>query len=380
MFDPTYQNTIFRETPVSLPENIDIYDVTLRDGEQHPNVHFTMKDKLLLVEKMVDFGITMIEGGFPATSQEEFETLQEIITSYPQVKIYAFCRLKKEDIDLAVKSGAKYIVTFIPSSELLLEKKLGIQLDTALERVNEVVRYAKSLGLYVRFGCEDATRTPIARLKKIYDVAVEAGADAIGIADTLGVMTPSSMTPFIKMMCEMYPGIKIAAHCHNDYGLATANTLAAIEAGASRAHTSLCGIGERAGNASFEELITILKYQYNYQFNFKFEKLHELTEALYKIAKIPRPHIKAVCGKHSFTHESGIHVQGLLKDEATYSPFPAQDIGRETQIALGKHSGKANIEFLAKKHKISITDIKTKKALKDLKEGKKIDIFKSRYV
>jgi len=360
--------------------DLQVYDVTLRDGEQTPGVAFSVEEKLHIAKMLNTFGIKYIEAGFPAVSEEEKVAVKKIVNLALNSDIYGFCRLVKDDIDIAINCGVKHIVLFFPGSSYMLESKMNLTFHEGLERIKSIIDYAKKKNVYVRFGCEDASRTAFDKLLKMYNAAIDSGADMVTFADTIGVMTPLATYQLVKEIINSI-SVPLAIHCHNDYGLGLANTLSALEAGVKQVHVSINGLGERAGNVSLEEFVMTLLIQYKTDFGYKLDYLYEMSEQVYKYAGLEVPFNKPIVGEKVFQHESGIHVQGILKDPRTYQPFPAEIIGRKNEVILGKHSGVSNIKYYIEKFKLTgLTEDKIQCALKQIKHmaGRKEEINASK--
>lgn len=325
-----------------LPDNINIYDTTLRDGEQTPGVFFSIDEKIEIAHKLDELGIPQIEAGFPRVSENEKEAVKRIANEGLDASIICLTRTKKEDINAALDADVDGIITFMGLSDLHLKVKM----KKSREEVNQIcmnaVDYAKDHGLYVAFSAEDATRTELPKLIDIYKQAEEHHADRIHIADTTGSINPFAMRYLVKNIREAID-IEIALHCHNDFGMAVANSIAGLMEGATSISTTVNGIGERAGNASLEELIMNLKLLYNKDLGFNTEVIQELSQLVSKYSEIPIPDSKAIVGNNVFRHESGIHVDAILQDPLSYEPYLPEMIGTKRQIVLGKHSGKAAV-------------------------------------
>ncbi|MEM1517724.1 MAG: 2-isopropylmalate synthase, partial [Nitrososphaerota archaeon] len=244
-----------------LPERVYIFDTTLRDGEQTAGVSLCIDDKLSIAEALSDIGVDIIEAGFPAVSPGELDAIKQIVEMGLRPKICVLSRCDERDIDLAANTGADWIHLFIATSDLHMKYKLRLAPEQVLSRAVEMTQYAKSYGMTVHFSAEDATRSDFDFLLKIYRSVKEAGAESIDIPDTVGIAIPYIMRNLARMIKEA-TGIPVAVHCHDDLGLATANTLAGVEGGAEIVHVTVNGIGERAGNASLEEVAAALRFLY----------------------------------------------------------------------------------------------------------------------
>ena len=316
-----------------------VNDTTLRDGEQTPGVVFTTEEKLEIARLLDEIGVQQIEAGTPAMSPHEAEAVRKIAKEDLNASIMGWARAVKQDVDSVIDTGADAVAISIATSDIHLQYKLKKSREEVLEMVTSCVEYAKEHGMYVSLNAEDATRTDYPFLKEFCIKGKEAGADRIRICDTLGVLIPQSSRYLVRKIIED-TGVSIEIHAHNDYELAVANSLAALEAGAEWVSTTVNGIGERAGNASLESIIMSLLKLYNLDLPFKISKIYELSRFVEKASGLPIPKNKAIVGEHMFTHESGIHVDGVLKFPYTYESFLPDEIGMSRRIVIGKHSGK----------------------------------------
>lgn len=327
-----------KEAELNFPEDITIYDTTLRDGEQTPGVCFSLEEKLNIAKKLDQFKIHQIEAGFPIVSERERESVRAITNEGLNAQILSLARAKQEDIDAALSCDVDGVITFMGTSDIHLEHKMHIGRQEAMNICMDAIEYAKDHGLFVAFSAEDATRTDIDFLKRIYNMAESYGADRVHIADTVGAITPQGMT-YLLTELRKDVDIDIALHCHNDFGLAVVNSIAGLLAGANAISTTVNGIGERAGNASLEELIMSLKILYGKDLGFKTKYIKELSELVSKSSDLPVPYNKPVVGKNIFRHESGIHVDAVVEEPLTYEPYIPELVGQKRQLVLGKHSG-----------------------------------------
>lgn len=328
-----------------------IFDTTLRDGEQSPGCSMHLNEKLDVAEALEAMGVDVIEAGFPASSEGEFKAVREIASVCKKSTVAVLCRSRKEDIDRgyeAIKHAAHpRIHIFIATSPIHLEHKLKITQERCLEIIDEYTRYTRTLVDDVEFSFEDASRTPIDFLTKATQTAVDAGATTINIPDTVGYATPQEMASIVNHLMKNVRGIdKIAlsVHCHNDLGMSVANSLAAVNAGATQIECTVNGIGERAGNAPLEEIVMALKTRSNF-FNLHTAidttKIYRTSKLVSGIVGVKIPPNKAVVGANAFLHESGIHQHGILQDKATYEIMNPADVGiPQNALLLGKHSGK----------------------------------------
>ncbi len=318
-----------------------IFDTTLRDWEQTIGVSLSPDQKLSIAKKLDALGVDVIEAGFPVISDGELKGVKMITAEGLSCEIAGLTRTIKADIDAAVDAGLNYIHTFIATSDIHLEHKLQMSREQVLEKAIEAVEYGKSRGLQVEFSAEDATRTDREFLKKVFGEVAKAGADRVNIPDTVGYCTPEYMAELTRDTIDATK-LPVSVHCHNDFGLAVANALSGIHAGAACAHVTINGIGERAGNASLEELsmaLQCLPYEQKYETNIKSELIYETSRYVSKIAGIKVQPNKAIVGDNAFGHESGIHTHGVLNNPLTYEPISPELVGRKRRLHVGKHAG-----------------------------------------
>src|SRR2546422_9640225 len=335
-----------------------IFDTTLRDGEQTPGVALTPEQKLAIAQKLDILGVDAIEAGFPIISDGEMKAIKSITAANLRAEICGLARTEKKDIDAAVSTGLKYIHTFIATSDIHLKYKLKLTREQVLAKAVEAVQYAKSLGLQVEFSAEDATRTDRDFLKKVFKAVTEAGADRIDIPDTVGYSTPQYLAAITKDTIEA-THLPVSVHCHNDFGLAVANAISAIQAGAQCAHVTINGIGERAGNASLEELVMslqCLQFDTKYETNIDTKLLYETSRYISKIVGVQVQPNKAIIGENAFGHESGIHTHGIINNPLTYEPIAPELVGRKRWLQAGKHAGAHGIRAMLEEFGINPTD------------------------
>ena len=370
-----------KECELNFPDDITIYDTTLRDGEQTPGVCFGFEEKLEIARKLDQFRINQIEAGFPIVSERERETVKAIAGEGLDAEILALTRTKPEDIDAAIDCGVDGIITFIGTSDIHLDHKMHIGRQEAVNLSEKAIEYAKDHGLFVAFSAEDATRTDIEFLKRIYGIAEECGADRVHIADTTGAITPDGIRYLVRELVKDI-NIDIALHCHNDFGLAVINSITGLLAGAKGISTTVNGIGERAGNASLEELIMALKILYGKDLGFKTKYIKELSSLVSKYSGLKVPYNKPVVGNNVFRHESGIHVDAVIEEPLCYEPYVPELVGQKRQLVLGKHSGCRAVRAKLSECELEVSDDElieiVKKVKKSREEGKYINdkIFK----
>ncbi len=331
--------------------NIQIFDTTLRDGEQSPGISLSVEEKVEIAHQLARLRVDVIEAGFPITSEGDFESVSRIAAEVKGPSIAGLSRIHRIDIERAweaVKWSARpRIHTFVGTSDLHIEHQMRSNQAEILERAGEAVRFARSLCPEVEFSPMDATRTDIGYLAEVVAAAVEAGADVINIADTVGYTTPVEFSAFLRELQERVPDLRdkvLSVHCHDDLGLAVANSLAGVQAGARQIEVAVNGIGERAGNASLEEIVMALVTRgdhYGVELGVDTRQLANTSRMISNITGYEVPPNKAVVGRNAFLHESGIHQDGVLKDRRTFEIMTPKDIGLEgTNIFLGKHSGR----------------------------------------
>jgi 2-isopropylmalate synthase len=334
--------------------HVAIFDTTLRDGEQSPGCSMTTQEKLTMAHALEDLGVDIIEAGFAMASEGDFAAIATITQAIRRPKIASLARAKKEDIEMAARAvqfaERPRIHVFLASSDLHLEYKLKIGRQEALDRVAESVRLARSLVDDVEFSPEDATRSDRGFLVEMVRVAVEAGATTINMPDTVGYTTPAEYGRMFRDVREQIPavdaqGIILSSHCHDDLGLAVANSLAAIEAGARQVECTINGIGERAGNAAVEEIAAALYVRadhYGVTTGIKLDQLYPTSQVLGNIITFKPSPNKAIVGANAFAHESGIHQHGMLANPLCYEIMTPALVGvSKTNLVLGKHSGRA---------------------------------------
>ncbi len=326
-----------------LPERLVLWDETLRDGEQTPGVRFSAEEKLQIAELLSEVGVSVINAGIPVVSPDEARAVRRVAEAGLRAKILAAARTVPRDVEAVIDSGVSHIAIFVAASRVHLRFKLKMTPDEVLAASIASVRRAKDAGLHVAFVTEDTVRAPFDFVERLYTAVQEAGADRLVVADTVGVMTPLTFRWYLEEFVRRVRPRELSVHCHNDFGMATANTLTAVELGVVAPHVCVNGLGERAGNASLEELVLALETLYGYRTGIRTERLYELSRLVEECSGIPLPPNKALVGYNAFSHEAGIHAHGILAHTLTYEPLQPESVGRRRAMILGKHSGRAAV-------------------------------------
>jgi 2-isopropylmalate synthase len=356
-----------------------VFDTTLRDGEQSPGSSMTAAEKLRLAHELAELGVDVLEAGFAASSDDEARAISRIAREVRGTRVAALARCAEHDIVAAAEAleGAESprIHVFIATSDLHLQHKLRVDRDTCLERAARAVSFARTLCDDVEFSAEDATRTDLDFLCRVVEAAVEAGATTINVPDTVGYAVPSEMAHLVSTLLERVPGLAtctVSAHCHDDLGLAVANSLAAVEAGARQVECTVNGIGERAGNAALEEVVMALRVRADtlgHETGVRTERLHRASRLLSYLTGVhPQPN-KAVVGRNAFAHEAGIHQHGMLSQRATYEIMTPEMVGVPgSTLVLGKHSGRHGLEARYRELGYALTPEELERVAQDFKE------------
>jgi 2-isopropylmalate synthase len=338
------------------PAVIRIFDTTLRDGEQSPGATMTTEEKLQVAEQLVRLNVDIIEAGFPAASPGDLEAVKEIARRNRGAAIAGLARANKGDIDAAwegVRGAEQPVIhVFLAASDIHLKYKLKLSPEEALQQVKTMVAYARNLCPTIEFSAEDATRSDWDYLCRVFEAAIKSGATTINVPDTVGYTMPHEYEMLFRYLRERVPGMEdvvMSAHCHNDLGMATANTLAAIKAGARQVEVTVNGIGERAGNTAMEEVVMALRTRpetfARVDTRIKAEELLATSQLVSRLTSIPVQPNKAVVGANAFAHEAGIHQDGMLKNRLTYEIMTPQSVGwADTKLVLGKHSGRHGLD------------------------------------
>ena len=350
-----------------MKDEIIFFDTTLRDGEQSPGASMNTAEKMRLAIQLEKLGVDVLEAGFPAASEGDFEAVSTIAEKLVNIEVAALSRTNKKDIDLAwgaLKNAAKpRIHIVIASSDLHMKYKLNMTRDEVIKDTIQAIKYAKSLTGNVEFSAEDGSRSDRDFLCKIFGAAIESGATTVNLPDTVGYAIPFEFADIVQYVIKNTPNIDkavLSVHCHNDLGLATANTLAAIRAGAGQAEVTINGIGERAGNTSLEEVVMAMHTRPNFfplKTNINTELIYPTSRLVSMITGIMVQPNKAVVGANAFAHEAGIHQDGVLKNPMTYEIMKPETIGLSSnRLVLGKHSGRHALRIHLKEMGYDLSD------------------------
>ncbi len=355
---------------MNLPEKVRIFDTTLRDGEQTPGVSLTVEEKITIAWQLDKLGVDIIEAGFPISSRGEKEAVKKIASQgLSHAQVCGLARVLPQDIDAAIDCDVDIVHTFVSTSDIQREHTIRKSREEVVELAVSAVERVKEHGVKCLFSAMDATRTEIDYLIHVFKAVEEAGADIINIPDTVGVAIPATMR-FLTAEVERHVKIPIDVHCHNDFGLAVANTLAAVEAGAREVQVTVNGLGERAGNASLEQTVMALRSIYNVKTNIKTEYLYETSKLVERLTGIRLPPNMPVVGENAFSHESGIHTHGVIQKAETFEPgvMTPEMVGHKRRIVSGKHAGMHGIKAQLEQLGVRASEEQVKEITKRVKE------------
>jgi D-citramalate synthase len=325
-----------------------------------------MDEKLAIAQGLDSLGVDVIEAGSAMTSAGERQSIKAIADFGLRAEICSYVRALTADIDTAMSCNVDSVHLVVPVSDLHIQCKLKSDRQSVIKQAVNVTEYAKDHGLVVELSGEDASRSDLDYLESIYRAGIDAGADRLAFCDTVGVLVPEVTADIFTRLSKL--NMPISIHCHNDFGMATANTVAALRAGASQAHVTVNGIGERAGNASLEEVVMTLEALYKINTGIRCQDIYQLSRMVSRMSGLSMAVNKAIVGENAFTHEAGIHVHGLLADTMTYEPMHPETVGRKRRIVLGKHAGRASVELALREFGLVVSEAQLAQIVARVKE------------
>ena len=349
-----------------MAKKIKVFDTTLRDGEQTPGVALDIEKKLEIGHALADLGVDIIEAGFPINSMPEFESVKRIAGEV-DTDVCGLARALEEDIDRCIEADVDLVHTFISTSPQHLKYQMNKTEDEVYDMAVNAVQYVVDHGLPCLFSPMDATRSDIRYLIRVCRGVEDAGARVINIPDTVGVMYPSAMKNLISKIRKEIK-IDLDVHCHNDFGMAVANTLAAVEGGVNQVQVAVNGLGERAGNADLEQVVMSLKLLYKKETNINYEKIYETSKLVERLTGVRVMPNFPIVGENAFAHESGIHVHAVLKKPITFEPIKPEMVGARRRLVIGKHVGIHGIEAKLKEFRIKVNEEQLKEITRKVKE------------
>ncbi len=347
--------------------SIRILDTTLRDGEQTPGVSLTTEDKIEIAHQLSKLGVDIIEAGFPSSSEGERKVVKDIVKAGLTSEICALSRATRKDIDAALDCDVDLIHVFIPTSPVQMKHAVNLTPEQVLAAAVDSIEYVKKHDVKCEFSPMDATRTELPFLKQICKAAEDAGMDTLNVPDTVGIMIPKTTAKLIQELKNVVT-VPISIHCHDDFGMAVANSLAAVEAGASQVHVAVNGLGERAGNASLEEVVTALHVIYEYKTNVNTRLLYSTSRMVASLTGIAVQVNKAIVGENAFAHESGIHTRGVTEQPLTFEPISPELVGRTRKLVAGKLAGTRGIQAELEEIGIRPNEVQLKEIVQRVKD------------
>ncbi len=360
---------------LDLESKISFYDSTLRDGEQMPGISFSQRQKLAIARVLDDMRVPQIEAGFPACSEGERNAIKAIVAERFDARILGLARLVKGDLDHAIECGIDTALLFVPCSEVQITHS-SIKKEEIPRKIEFAVDYLKKHGVRPSFSTMDSTRGDVAFQLHLFETALRAGARRIGVTDTIGCIAPDAFERFVLQiknkinalgLGKIGDEIELSVHCHNDFGLALANGLAGVRAGATAVATTTTGIGERAGNVPTEQFVMAMKHLYNVDLGIKTECFGKLSRMIARYAKLRLPKNAPFIGDNAFSHESGVHVQAVLVEPFAYEPVSPESVGNRRRIMLGKHSGLAGLKDALGKMEVRLSEEEITGLLEEVK-------------
>jgi 2-isopropylmalate synthase len=349
------------------PKYIRIFDTTLRDGEQTPGVSLTFEDKIEIARQMSKLGVDSIEAGFPASSDGERKVMKEIVKAGLDSEICGLARANRNDIDAAIECDVDAVHVFIPTSLVQMKYAVNLTPEQVVSATVDSVEYVKKHGLTCEFSPMDATRSELPFLKQVCQAAEKAGMDRLNVPDTVGIMIPRTMSKLIEDI-KTAVKVPISIHCHDDFGMAVANSLAAVEAGATQVHCTINGLGERAGNASLEEVVMALHMIYKLKTGVNSRLLYSTSRMVATLTGITVQANKAIVGENAFAHESGIHTRGVTVKPLTFEPIKPEVVGRTRKLVAGKLAGTRGIKAELEEISIHPTEEQLKEIVQRVKD------------
>jgi 2-isopropylmalate synthase len=348
-------------------KRIRIFDTTLRDGEQTPGVSLTADDKMEIARQLSKLGVDTIEAGFPSSSEGEKKVVKDIAKAGLTSEICALSRATKGDIDAAIDCEVDLVHVFIPTSPVQMKYAVNLTPEQVLTATVQSIEHVKKHGLKCEFSPMDATRSEMSFLKQVCQAAEKAGMDTLNVPDTVGIMIPKTTIQLIEELKTVVK-VPISTHCHDDFGLAVANSLAAVEAGASQVHVAVNGLGERAGNASLEEVVMALHLIYKYKTGVNTRLLYSTSRLVASLTGINVQANKAIVGENAFAHESGIHTRGVTEKPLTFEPIKPELVGRTRKLVAGKLAGTSGVKAELEEIDIHPTETQLREIVQRVKE------------
>ena len=360
---------VFYDVHSLVNEKVRIFDTTLRDGEQTPGVSLTTDEKIQIAQALDKLGVNIIEAGFPVSSKGEFDSVRQIARSGLQAQVCGLSRIVKKDAQACLDADVDLVHVFSPTSDIQIAHTIKMSHDEIVEGAMRTVEFVKDNGRTCLFSAMDATRTSPEFLHRIFKAVEEVNCDIINIPDTVGVAVPSSFYRLVKDICDDVHMV-VDVHCHNDFGLAVANSLAAVEAGAREVQVCVNGLGERAGNANLAEVVMGLHSIYNAKTSIKTEYLVETARMVERLTKVKIPITAPIVGENAFSHESGIHSHGIIENSKTFEPgiMTPEMVGHKRRIVMGKHTGKHAVAKVLEEAGYRPSDEQLQEILERIKE------------